>query len=108
MVEDIAGNTAKASTNTGEFDYPLGNKTWNIIEGECKGKFIEMSLTSCNETSFACNNGLCMSMVRNCDMNVDCADKSDESDCDKVIIPKGYRKDCLQKQQIMMWPSALN
>ena len=98
LIKTLAGNTTKASTSTANYDYPLGTRVWEIHEGKCAGqsKFI-MSLTSCNETMFACSNGMCIPIANKCDMNFDCEDKSDEEDCDVVIIPKGYRNDYLKK-----------
>ena len=88
IIQGLMGNTTKASTRTGHLDYPLGLKNWSIEDGACKGETVELSLTSCNETSFACDNGICIPMENKCDKNFDCEDKSDERDCNIVIIPK--------------------
>ena len=67
IIHSLGGNTTKASTNSANSDYPLGSRFWEIQEGKCEGKSRLMSLTSCNETMFACSNGMCIPIENKCD-----------------------------------------
>ena len=107
-IQSLSGNTTKASTSSADFNYPLGTRVWNIHEGKCAGRSIKMSFTSCNESTFACRNGMCIAIENKCDMNIDCEDQSDEEDCTIVIIPKGYKNDYLKKQSQNEFDVALS
>ena len=51
-----------------------------------------MSLSSCDDDEFTCDDGSCINMSLKCDASVDCEDGSDEKDC-KIIVPDiGYQK----------------
>lgn len=47
-------------------------------------------LTSCGHDQFTCSNGLCISKDKRCDLSLDCPDKSDEANCNRVSPPTGY------------------
>ncbi|ROT77155.1 Ligand-gated ion channel 50 [Penaeus vannamei] len=47
-------------------------------------------LTICQSHEFTCTDGSCIPKTKRCDLSLDCHDKSDESDCDRVLIPEGY------------------
>ena len=78
--------------------YPLGKKFWQITgeENSCKelqGKPILLNLTPCNESSFSCDNGICIPMEKRCDQLLDCEDVSDEKNCQIISIdPEKYLK----------------
>lgn len=49
-----------------------------------------MQLTSCNPDEFTCNNGSCITKDKRCDLVTDCADLSDELNCEVIHVPEGY------------------
>ncbi|XP_068246314.1 uncharacterized protein [Palaemon carinicauda] len=73
-----------------EDEYPVGVKTWNITGDKCKENPVEVLITACNSTEYTCNDGMCITKPQRCDMTIDCPDKSDELDCNIILIPVGY------------------
>ena len=60
-----------------------------ILYNEKKGNV----MLSFAEHEFTCDSGLCVPMVKRCDLKLDCDDMSDESDCRLVHVnPKQYQK----------------
>ena len=54
-----------------------------------------LTLSSCNDGEFTCDNGYCISMEYKCDGKLDCTDGSDENYdyCMRVKQDIGYNKD---------------
>lgn len=52
----------------------------------------ELKLTSCTEGNFSCDDGKCGKMEERCDQVLDCRDKSDEVNCNILVLEKSYRK----------------
>ena len=50
----------------------------------------KLSLSTCVEDEFVCNDGSCISLEKRCDLKKDCPDASDEYGCNKALIPDGY------------------
>ena len=72
---------------------PVGVRKWN------DGKFLKF--TKCNESEFTCHTyGHCIHRSKRCDGHPDCpVDGSDENECKKMTLAKGYDK---------MYPSVMN
>lgn len=64
---------------------PIGRLPW-IVHGQTKN----LSLSICSSTEFMCDDGSCINMTRRCDLVSDCADWSDERQCELVDLPPGY------------------
>ena len=53
-----------------------------------------LTLSSCNQTQFTCDSGVCVEMAGRCDQKEDCADGSDENNCRIVEVDTDkYLKD---------------
>ena len=81
--------------------YALGKHEW-VIENdslECskKGKPYSrvLKLTGCRVGEFTCSDGQCISMNKRCDQIVNCRDKSDEENCNLLVLEKSYNKKVL-------------
>lgn len=75
--------------------YPLGQREWVAVEPVCgvpKGDAFNLSLSSCTETQFICNSGVCIDHANRCNLRYDCLDGSDEDDCGVMIVGSGYRR----------------
>ena len=80
-----------------EKSYIIGRHTWNIANdsndcehGKPHRRVLKMS--GCSEDQFTCDNGFCLRMEERCDQVLDCADHSDETDCNILQLPPSYRK----------------
>ena len=59
-----------------------------------KEEFVALNLSPCNSSFFTCANGECVPMTVRCDKGFDCADQSDEKNCQKVSFDNtNYIKD---------------
>ena len=75
--EEVFG-TFSASVNS----LALGNNKWTISNDKCwKGSAeVLLSLTTCKDDGFTCNDGLCVPLLYRCDDEPNCIDSSDEVD----------------------------
>ena len=78
--------------------YPTGRGNWKVNSGICRLTNSEprrLSLTNCviggGKTDFTCRDGTCIPLGNLCDLVADCPDKSDEKDCQQLVLPSDYR-----------------
>ena len=54
-----------------------------------------MTFSDCYPDGFTCTNGDCIELSRKCDSLIDCADASDEEDCEFLVATDDYVRDFL-------------
>ncbi|MCL4155341.1 UNVERIFIED_CONTAM: hypothetical protein GTU68_032869 [Idotea baltica] len=75
--------------------YPFGKQLWTLGRSICgfsRGDQINMTLSACDDGEFTCRDGSCVSLIKKCDLRVDCADGSDEKTCSIIDKEDGYQK----------------
>ena len=88
-VTGTSGASAKSFT--------LGKSPW-IIDGDkgCNKENtsykVELKMSACQEGSFTCYDGQCISMRKRCDQAPNCRDHSDERGCYILVLEEGYNK----------------
>ncbi|XP_037797931.1 uncharacterized protein LOC119593080 [Penaeus monodon] len=71
---------------------PFGYKLWSIEGDNCGQSKATLLLTPCAEGQFTCSDFACIPIALRCDRSPDCADSSDEHNCQKVFLGEGYSK----------------
>ena len=54
---------------------------------------LTVKLTGCGRDEFTCDDGQCIDIIERCDQLVDCRDKSDERNCQLLILDYGYNSE---------------
>ena len=77
--------------------YALGRHNWTIYgdktcSEDSPSYTTELKLSGCKDGNFTCNDGQCIKMSQRCDQLPDCRDKSDERNCDILVLEDGYNK----------------
>ena len=75
----------------------LGKSSWLIENDDISCNTgdpynITLKLTGCKSDEFTCFDGQCIDINKRCDQIEDCMDKSDENDCELLILKQGYKK----------------
>ena len=95
MLTNAWTNTTGIS-NAQKVSFALGVHTWRITgDQHChdgQPYTAQLKLTACKEDEFSCHDGLCVSMDKRCDQNLDCKDLSDEMECRMLHLPPSYKK----------------
>lgn len=73
-------------------DYPVGLQRWEVDGDVCPDTEMNLMMTVCGAGSFTCNDGTCVKISQRCDLQVNCDDKSDEHECDRVYLGLDYAK----------------
>ncbi|XP_018013295.2 uncharacterized protein LOC108670342 [Hyalella azteca] len=76
-------------------NYPMGRREWNLLKpicGQKEGRRM-LLLTPCADHEYSCSDATCIPRDLRCDLKYDCVDRSDEAECDLVVLPDDYRDD---------------
>ena len=83
-----------AISKSSHASFTLGKHNWTIIGDEnCNDEneyITELKMSACQENEFTCNDGQCVSMEERCNQLTDCRDKSDERNCQILVLEEGY------------------
>ena len=81
----------KMSYVLGKHKWTISNDTFKCNEG--KPYTTQLKLSGCNpEGEFTCADGQCIKMEERCNQVPDCRDKSDERQCQIIVLEGGYNK----------------
>ena len=92
----VAGSNVTGTSKATHSSFMIGKHNWTV-EGDssCNGGrnyVTELKMSGCSENQFTCNDGQCLGINLRCDQISDCRDKSDEEDCDILLLDAGYKK----------------
>ena len=78
-----------------ESSLATGLKMWTFLQPICGDKEqMLLEFSTCNDDEFTCkSDGECVAMKNRCDKYPNCADFSDEDNCETVIMESSYEKD---------------
>ena len=91
-----AGNTT-AESEAEKRTFVLGKKLWTVENDSYKCNKGEpyqarLKLTGCQTGEFTCDDGQCVKMEQRCNQLPECADESDEIDCQLMVLKKEYNQ----------------
>ena len=84
--------------------YPFGKNIWFQATTNMP---VALSLDSCNPDEFNCNDGSCISLLKRCNKQAECKDRSDEQQCNMVEISHNYEKTIPPCQPSLNGPKPL-
>ncbi|XP_042228343.1 uncharacterized protein LOC121870578 [Homarus americanus] len=93
---DTSSNTTLARIEDVKHDFPMGRHWWSLETHMCEqkpGTLRQLTLSSCPDNHFTCDDATCIPLEYYCDNKYDCIDNSDETDCQMIVFPDNYQKD---------------
>ena len=90
----VKTENATGITRASHVSFALGKNNWTI-EGDTacndgESYTLPLKLTACKEGNFTCDDGQCIAMEERCDQLPHCRDKSDERNCEILVLEEGY------------------
>ena len=75
----------------------LGKSTWTVFNDslECKSSQINLTLSTCSDEEFTCDDGYCITLEEKCDGKLNCKDGSDERSCQLVNFSLSRKFMCM-------------
>ena len=90
----VQHSNATGVSGASRASFTLGKHNWTIIGdsgcNEGKPYNTELKMSGCQKGNFTCNDGQCVSMELRCNQLPDCRDKSDEKNCNILVLEDGY------------------
>ena len=91
---DVAESSLNGTSKASHASFTLGRHNWTITgDDDCNSEkeyVTELKMSGCQEAEFTCNDGQCVSMDTRCNQLPDCRDKSDEKNCQILVLEEGY------------------
>ena len=91
---DVIDSNVTGMSRAAHASFTLGKHNWTIKgdKGCNRGEpyVTELKMSGCQKGYFTCNDGQCVSMGQRCNQLPDCRDKSDEMNCQILILEDGY------------------
>ncbi|ROT85985.1 hypothetical protein C7M84_000560, partial [Penaeus vannamei] len=92
---DAWKNLTLATYYTYDASYPFGTREWTLTSdydvcGKSNGSSHTLAVTGCYDWEYTCADSSCINLHQRCDLRLDCPDASDETGCDKLLLPKDY------------------
>ena len=93
---EVTDSNGTGVSKASHASFTLGKHNWTIKGDKgCNGGkpyVTELKISGCQKGNFTCNDGQCVSMDQRCNQLPDCRDKSDEKNCDILVLEDGYNK----------------
>ena len=93
---DVTDMNLIATSRAPHASFTLGKHNWTIEGDEdCNAGEVyvtELKMSGCQDGNFTCRDGQCVSMDLRCNQLPDCRDKSDERNCQILVLEEGYNK----------------
>lgn len=83
---------------------PIGTHVWEItvqdaLCGLKVGSTLELTMSQCFPNMYTCNSGDCIPLSDKCNTEINCADKSDEYNCDYLRFGANYAKELIPRDE---------
>ena len=93
----VAQSNVNATSKATHASYTLGRHNWTITgDYDCNADgeeyVTELKMSGCQDGQFTCYDGQCVSMDERCNQLPACRDKSDERNCQILVLEEGYNK----------------
>ena len=97
LLYDRLHSQSQAISQSSESSLLLGLHTFDMAgvrEDKCavgrRDSLVRLKLTACGDGKFTCNDGECVSMEERCNQISNCRDRSDEENCQVVVMEENY------------------
>ena len=102
-IRNLVNNETVAMMNSTS-RFPLGTHKWYFVEN-CTDpseswRHLNFHINVERPGMFCCEDGICIDSELVCDGDWNCADKSDEKNCQMIVLEESYRKEQPPKQKV--------